>query len=326
MALQLYNLPTTHYNLQSTTYSFMNHSFLRVLKFAFQDFYRNFWLSLATITVLVLALLSVNILISLNAISSNIVASVKDKVDVSVFFKKEASAAAINNFQEKMKLMPEVKAAIFIAKDQALDSFKLKHEDDPAIMEALKEVGANPLLDTLVIKARNTEDYAKILAILSLEESQKIIKYQNYTDHQKIIDNVNSISNRVEKVSLILTAVFSLIALLIVFNAVRVMIYTHREEIAVMRLVGASNSFIRAPFLVEACLYSVFALILATAILYGLTIMAGPYLNSFLETYNFSLANYFNQNFVKIFLSELAAVALLNIVSSGIAVGKYLKV
>ncbi|MBI5077456.1 FtsX-like permease family protein [Candidatus Falkowbacteria bacterium] len=304
----------------------MNHSFLRVLKFAFQDFYRNFWLSLATITVLVLALLSVNILISLNAISSNIVASVKDKVDVSVFFKKEASAAAINNFQEKMKLMPEVKAAIFIAKDQALDSFKLKHEDDPAIMEALKEVGANPLLDTLVIKARNTEDYAKILAILSLEESQKIIKYQNYTDHQKIIDNVNSISNRVEKVSLILTAVFSLIALLIVFNAVRVMIYTHREEIAVMRLVGASNSFIRAPFLVEACLYSVFALILATAILYGLTIMAGPYLNSFLETYNFSLANYFNQNFVKIFLSELAAVALLNIVSSGIAVGKYLKV
>lgn len=304
----------------------MNHSFFRVLKFAFQDFYRNFWLSLVTITVLVLALLSVNILISLNAISSNIVASVKDKVDISVFFKKEASPAAVNNFQEKMKLMQEVKSAIYIAKDQALDSFKSKHEDDPAIMEALKEVGANPLLDALVVKARSTEDYAKILAMLSLEENQKIIKYQNYTDHQKIIDNVNLISQKVEKISLVLTAIFSLIALLIVFNAVRVMIYTHREEIAVMRLVGASNSFIRAPFLVEACLYAAFATVLATAILYGITVMSGPYLNSFLETYNFNLAHYFNQNFIAIFVSEFVAVALLNIISSGVAVGRYLKV
>lgn len=281
---------------------------------------------MVTITVLVLALLSVNILISLNAISDNIVAAIKEKVDISVFFQKTASAAAVNNFVEKIKTMPEVKTTVFIAKDQALETFKVKHEDDPVIMEALKEVSGNPLSDTLIIKAQNTDDYHKVLAVLSSEESQKIIKYQNYTDHQKIIERVNSLSGKVEKIGLGLTALFALIAVLIVFNAIRVTIYTHREEIAVMRLVGASNSFIRAPFLVEATFYAVFAVALSTVVLYGLIIMLGPYLGVFLETYSFNLAHYFNRNFVQIFSAELGAAALLNIISSGIAIGRYLKV
>ena len=304
----------------------MNYSLLRILKFAYQDFYRNFWLSLVTITVLVLALLSVNVLISLNAISDNIVSAVKEKVDISVFFQKSASAAAINNFVEKIKAMSEVKTTVFIAKDQALETFKVKHEDDPVIMEALKEVGGNPLSDTLIIKAQNSEDYNKILSVLSAAESLKIIKYQNYTDHQKIIERVNALSGKVEKVGLGLTVLFALIAVLIVFNAIRVTIYTHREEIAVMRLVGASNSFIRAPFLVEAIFYAAFAVALSIAVLYGLIMLSGPYLSSFLETYNFNLAHYFSQNFVQVFSAELAAAALLNVISSGIAVGRYLKV
>ena len=267
-----------------------------------------------------------NVLISLNAISDNIVSAVKEKVDISVFFQKSASAAAINNFVEKIKAMSEVKTTVFIAKDQALETFKVKHEDDPVIMEALKEVGGNPLSDTLIIKAQNSEDYNKILSVLSAAESLKIIKYQNYTDHQKIIERVNALSGKVEKVGLGLTVLFALIAVLIVFNAIRVTIYTHREEIAVMRLVGASNSFIRAPFLVEAIFYAAFAVALSTAVLYGLIMLSGPYLSSFLETYNFNLAHYFSQNFVQVFSAELAAAALLNVISSGIAVGRYLKV
>ncbi|NQT50079.1 ABC transporter permease [Candidatus Kuenenbacteria bacterium] len=304
----------------------MTHSSFRILKYAFQDFGRNIWLSLVTITVLVLALLSVNILVSLNAISDSVVTSVKDKVDVSVFFKTDVPQAQVDNFQEKIRKMPQVKETVFISKEQALDSFKEKHKDDASILEALREVEKNPLLDALIVKAQNIEDYNQILNVLNLQENQEIIKYQNYTDHKKIISRVNLLSEKVENVSLGLTIIFALIAVLIVFNAIRVTIYTHREEISVMRLVGASNSFIRAPFLVESILFSIFSCLIAFALLYLIFGAIGPYLTSFLETYNFNLIEYYNSNFFAIFFAELGAVVLLNVVSSGIAIGRYLKV
>jgi cell division transport system permease protein len=304
----------------------MNYSFFRIIKFAIQDFYRNFWLSVVTITVLILALLSVNILVSLNAISESVVDSVKEKVDVSVFFKTDTPQAVINNFQEKIRNMSEVKETVFIAKEKALQSFRDKHQDDPAILEALKEVEKNPLLDALIIKAQNTEDYQNILATLSLPEHQEVIKYQNYTDHEKIISKISVISEKVKNFSLFLTIIFSVIAILIVYNAIRVTIYTHKEEIGVMRLVGASNSFIRAPFLVESIIFAIIAMALTIVLLYGIFTALGPYLGDFLETYNFSLIGYYLSNFLPIFGAQLGVVILLNIVSSGIAVGKYLKV
>ncbi len=304
----------------------MNYSFFRIIKFAIQDFYRNFWLSIVTITVLILALFSVNILVSLNAISDSVISSVKDKVDVSVFFQAETPQAVIDNFQQKIVAMDEVDSVLFIGKNEALDSFKEKHSDDPALMEALKEVEQNPLLDALIVKATDTAGYNKILSTLNLPENQEVIKYQNYTDHEKIINRVSVLSDKIRKFSLSLTVIFSIIAILIVFNAIRVTIYTHREEIAVMRLVGASNSFIRAPFLVEGIIFALVSVCLASIALYVCFIALTPYLSGFLETYNFSLIGYYQANFWQILLSQIGAVILLNIVSAGVAIGKHLRV
>ena len=301
------------------------HSFLRALSFALKDFWRNIWLSLVTITVLILALLSFNILISLNAVSGKIVASVKERVDVSVFFKPEVKQAQIDNFREKLKIMPEVKEVKFISKEVALEDFRSLHKDDVKINEALKELEKNPMVDTVVIKASSLEDYNKILNFIKLESNQEIIKYQNFTDHQKIIDRINSISDKVKKISITVTAIFALIAILIVFNAIRVMLYTYKEEITVMRLVGASDWFIRLPFLLESILYSIFATGIAFIMLYALFGALGPYLAAFFESYNFNLIQYYNEHFIVIFFSELGAVILLNIMSSGIAIRRYLK-
>jgi len=304
----------------------MSFAFLRALKFAFQDFYRNFWLSIVTITVLILALLSINVLVSLNAVSEKMISSVKDKIDISVFFKREITQSKIDNFQEKIKKLPEVKETNFIAKNQALETFKLIHKDDASIMEALKEVEKNPLSDALIIKAQNTDDYEKILNILNQPANQEIIKYQNFTNHKKIIERVSILSDKVKKFGVGLSAVFSLIAVLIVFNAIRVTIYTHREEISVMRLVGASNSFIRAPFLLEAIIYSLVATGLTIGILYGAFTALSPYLGTFLGAYDFDLVTYYNNNFVMIFGLEFILAMVLNVVSSGIAIARYLKV
>ena len=151
----------------------MSFAFFRALKFAFQDFYRNFWLSIVTITVLILALLSINILVSLNAVSEKMISSVKDKIDISVFFKRGIVQSKIDNFQEKMKKLPEVRETNFIAKNQALEAFKLIHKDDASIMEALKEVEKNPLSDALIIKAQNTEDYKKRVSQIGKNRNKK---------------------------------------------------------------------------------------------------------------------------------------------------------
>jgi cell division transport system permease protein len=301
------------------------HSFLRALSFALKDFWRNIWLSLVTITVLVLALLSFNILISLNAVSGKIVDSVKERVDVSVFFKPEVQQAQIDNFREKVKQLPEVKEVKFISKETALENFRILHKDDPKINDALKELEKNPMVDTVVVKASNIEDYNKILDFIKLDSNQEIIKYQNFTDHQKIIDSINSISNKIKKISLAITGIFVLIAILIVFNAIRVMLYTYKEEITVMRLVGASAWFIRLPFLLESVLYSIFATGLAFLLLYAIFGALGPSLAAFFSSYNFNLIQYYNEHFLVIFFSQLGAVVFLNIVSSGIAIRRYLK-
>ncbi|HMB26274.1 MAG TPA: permease-like cell division protein FtsX, partial [Patescibacteria group bacterium] len=183
----------------------MKHTFFRAFKFAFQDFWRNIWLSLVTVTVLVLALLSVNVLISLNAISNSIINSVEKKVDISVFFKENVTEAQVDNFQEKIKSMSEVEESVYISKEKALADFREKHRGDKSIMEALRQVEENPLLDALVIRAKSTDDYSRILSTLSMGKNQELIKYQNYTDHKKIIEKVSVLRDKVKTFSISLT-------------------------------------------------------------------------------------------------------------------------
>jgi len=304
----------------------MNYSFFRALRYAFKDFGRNFWLSLVTITVLILALLSVNILVSLNALSETVISTVKEKVDISVFIKPDIDQAQIANFQDKLQKRPEVKEIVFVSKDVALADFKEQHKDDAKILEALKEVEKNPLADTLIVKANNIDDYKKILNFINLEENQDIIKYQNYTDHEKIITRVTEISKKAEEVSLAISLVFAIIAVLIIFNAIRVSVYTRREEVSVMRLVGASSSFIRLPFLLESVIYGLFAVVITFGILYAAFGAISPYLNVLLNSYSFNLVEYYNQNFVMLFMAEAGAVVLLSVLSSAVALGRYLKV
>jgi len=304
----------------------MNYSFFRALRYAFKDFGRNFWLSLVTITVLILALLSVNILICLNALSARIVSVVKEKVDISIFIKPDVEQAKIANLEERLKKRPEVKEVVFVSKEAALADFKEKHKDDPKILEALKEIDKNPLADSLIVKAKSIDDYNNILSFVNLEENQQIIKYQNYTDHEKIISRVNEISKKAEEVSLAVTLVFSIIAVLIIFNAIRVSVYTRREEVAVMRLVGASSSFIRLPFILESIIYGVFAVLISFGILYLCFSLINPYLDAMLANYSFNLIQYYNQNIVLLLCAEAGAVIVLSVLSSAVALGRYLRV
>lgn len=298
---------------------------LRVFKFALQDFWRNFWLSLATIFILVLALFSVNILISLKAISDNIIEVVKNKVDINIELITEATEADVGNFMVFLKNNPQVAEVKFVSREQVLEDFKNKNANNPYIQEALAELGENRFSNMLIIKAGNTSDYQNILEIIKSSEYQEIIKNNDFSDPQKIIVFVEDVDQKTESFGFFIAGIFILISFLIVFNTIRVTIYTHKDEIGVMRLVGATNGFIRAPYIITSIFYALAAMIIKVVLFYALLNVITPQLLSFFGEYGLDLVGYFNAGFFTIFGLELLAIIILNIMSSGFAVRRYLK-
>ncbi|PIR94552.1 hypothetical protein COT97_00730 [Candidatus Falkowbacteria bacterium CG10_big_fil_rev_8_21_14_0_10_39_11] len=301
-------------------------TFLRVLKFALQDFWRNFWLTLVTVSVLVLALFSVNILITLKAVSDNIIDSVHDKVDINIMLVSEATEVDVNNFKTFVSNTSEVDTVSFLSKEMVLEQFKQKNIGNPDIQSAISELEDNPFNDTLVVKAGDPSDYDLILQKIQASEYSSLVDNNDFSDPQKIISFVQSVSDKVEKFGIFIAVLFSLIAFLIVFNTIRVTIYTHKEEIGVMRLVGATNWFIRMPFILESVLYAFVALLINIGLIYLFINILTPYLGTFLANYDFDLTAYFSDRFLLIFGLEFVLAVVLTILSSAFAIRRYLKV
>jgi cell division transport system permease protein len=294
--------------------------------FAWQSFWRNFWLSLATITIIVLAFISINFLIVINIISNEAITVVKNKIDVSIYFRPDVPETKILEVKTYLSSLTQIQEINYVSQTDALDEFRKKHLQDPVIIQSLEELNSNPIGATLEVKAKNIESYPEIITVLNNSKYNDLILDKNFDDHKAYIEKIQSISNNIKTVGFLASGVFILIALLIVFNTIRVAIYTHRDEIAVMKLVGATNWFIRSPFLLEAVLYGIIACIIAILIVYPLINFIQPYLDSFFLSENFSITDYFNQNFWKIFGLELLIIILLNIIGSSIAIRRYLKV
>ena len=299
-------------------------SFLRVIKFSFQDIFRNIWLSLVTIIIIILALFSINMLISVDLISKAAVNSVKDKIDVNLYMKSTAEENQITALKARVSGLPQVKEVVYISKNEALESFQQKHQSNPEMIDALKELGNNPLTPILVIKPKNIDKYEDLIAGLNGIDSE-IIESKNFDDHKTILSKINGISSRVNEAGIFLSSIFIFITVLVVYNAIRVAIYTHKREITIMRLVGASGWFIRAPYLVSSVFYALFGVIAIILIFYPFLSLLQPYLETFFIDYQVYLISYFNQNFVRIFGLQLLAIAFVNMVASIIAVRKYSK-
>ena len=301
-------------------------SLYRITKFAWQNFWRNIWLSVITVFILVLTLFTISVLFTLNIVGDQAIKSVKEKVDIDLFFESEVAEDKIIATQAFLESQAEVKSVRYIGKDEALERFKEEHIDDPTIQEALDELEENPLSATLVVKAKEIESYPQIMVALDNSEYNYLIESRDFEDNQVVIDRLNTISDRIAQVGLIISALFALIAFLVVFNTIRVTIYTYREELGIMKLVGASNTFVRFPFVAESILYAVIASVVTIMIMYPLLAILSPYVNSFFQGYEFDMFAYFWQNFGKIFGLELLIALFLGVFSSMVAIGRYLRV
>ncbi|TAK05605.1 ABC transporter permease [Patescibacteria group bacterium] len=300
-------------------------SFFRVIKASLQDFVRNFWLSVVTTSILALALISVNILLVLNILAGVALDAVSQRISVSVYLKPTAGEEVVAAMKSSLLAQPSVMEVTVTSADEALRKLQERHPDNEAIQNAVSELGKNPLGPSLAVKARSTNDYPAILASLEHPSYAPYIQEKNFDDHRDLIARIRRISEKVERTAISVSALFAIISLLIVWNSIRITIYTHREEIGIMRLVGASAWFIRMPYIIEALLYSLLGTLIAAAVIFPLSGAVGPSIRNFFDGTQFDLLGFFEREGWRIFGIEFLVAAALTTITSGIAVGRYLK-
>ncbi len=300
-------------------------SLYRAFKFALLNFGRNIWLSLVTVFILLLTLFSITFSSTLNLVAKEAITLIKDRVDVSIYFADTALEEDVREVASALTSLPEVKDVTYITREEALEFFKEKNEDNPVIQETLDVLGTNPLGPTLVVKAKRIEDFPAIIAVLDRPEYAKLIQDRDFEENEQVIDRLSAVTSRLGQVGLLISLVFTIIAALVIFNTIRITIYTYREEISIMKLVGASNWFIRAPFILESVFYALLAGLLNIALILPLIGFSAPFFNSFFSGYGFNLVQFFQQNLWYIFGVQILIGIALSVVSSMIAISRYLR-
>ena len=300
-------------------------SLARIIKFGFQDVWRNFWLSLATIMILVLTLFSVDLLLALRIIGQAAVDNLKNRVDVSIYLKQGVPEDKILNLKARLANLNNVQEVNYISQSAALESFQRRHQSDPEILQALQELDQNPLAPTLTVKPKDPDHYEELVEELD-QIQDPIIESRNFQDNKKLLDKINYITDKINNAAIIISSIFLLIMILVMFNSVRLAIYSHRQEIIIMKLVGASNFFIKAPFLFSSLIYTFMGVVLTVVIFYSFLTVLQPYLDTFFFGYNIDLITYFNGHWLEIAGLQFVGAAIINLLASYIAVGKYSKI
>lgn len=295
----------------------------RIIKYGFQIFWRNSLVSLTAIVVMALALLVFHLLIISDLITKEIISTLYDKIDIAVYFKTNTSEDNILQVQDALKNLKEIKGVEYISQAKALDLFKDRHKEDPTITQAITELGENPLLASLNVRANDPEYYKDIAAYLGNDNLANLVEKVTYNQNRGAIDKLVNIVKTFRKLGLGLTIFLALTAALVTFNTFRLAIYSNREEIGIMRLVGSSNKFINGPYVVNGILYGIIAAAISFLVIVPIIFLVSPYLNVFIPELNLSA---FFVSHILIFLSaQLIFGVFLGIVSSALAVRRYLK-
>lgn len=301
----------------------------RVIKAGGVSFTRNGLVSVASTLVMTVTLSVILSLLFTGALLQSTLQSIKDKVDVNVYFETTATESQILTLKAELDKQPEVAATTYTSPDQALAQFRARHQDNELVMNALDEIGTNPLEANINIRAKDPSQYQAIADFIQTENAtgnntQGIVSKISYLENKAAIDTLSKIIQSSERLGLIVAIFFILVSILITFNTIRLAIYTSRDEIAVMRLVGASSRYIKGPFVIVGIIYGLLSAIITIALAYPVVYWVGP------MTYNLgtglNLFSYYLSNFFAIAGIVIGAGVVLGIIASYLAVRKYIRV
>ena len=302
----------------------------RILRSGFVGFWRNAFVSFSSTLVMAFTLFVMGSLIFLGAMLDTSLTQLRDKVDINVYFLTTAPERQILDLKTQIERLPEVDLVQYVSREEALREFRLRHEDDQLILQALDELGDNPLGANLNIKAKEISQYEGIAKFLdsqnalSTNSEIQIIDRVNYSQNKVAINKLNSIIDSIETLSFTVALLLIIISVAMTFNTVRLAIFTSKDEISVMKLVGANNKYVRGPFVVEGALSGIISAFIALILFYPLTLWLGPATETFFG--GISIFDYYLNNFGQIFLIMFTTGIILGGGSSYLAVRRYLKI
>lgn len=303
--------------------------FKRVSRYGLIGFFRNGFVSLAAILIMTITLfVGASLLIGGAALQATLV-GLTEKVDVNVYFLTTAPEERIIDLKKSIEALPETALVEYTSRDVAIQRFRERHKNDQLTLQALDELGENPLGASLAIRAKETSQYETIAKFLDASPSaqgvgeERIIERVNFSQNKAAIDRLSDIIGTVRTLGSAVAIFLSIASILIAFNTIRLAIYTSRDEIGVMKIVGADHWYVRGPFMIAGVLYGVTAGILVLLILYPLSLYLAGSSRAFFG--NFDTLTYFTSNFQLLFLATVGVGVLLGAVSSFLAVHRYLK-
>lgn len=300
-------------------------NFKRVFNFAVNDFSRNKGISIAAIFVLTVTIMLVTGLFFFQGIANYLTSEIQNKIDITAYFNDNAKEEDILSVKEEiLKTSSNIKDIKYVSKDQALLSFNEKHKDNPVLSQALKEVGDNPFLPSLdIITNGDPNQYAQIANILQTSDFSKIINKVDFSQKKDTIEKVYSITSSINIFGIILGIILIIIAVLVVFNTIKLAIDNSKDEISTMKTVGASDWFIRGPFMIQGIIYGVISFLIcfllsaifSFALSYKMTIILS----------GFNIFSYFLTNWWIFILIQLGFGIGVGAISASIVVKKYLE-
>jgi len=296
----------------------------RIIKYGWNNFVRNGWLSFSTIAIMILALLVLEGLIIFNIISKAAITSIENKVDITVYFQSNVNEDNILNIKKSLEGLNDVQFVDYVSQNEALAKFKSLHAGDEAISKTLDLLDTNPLLPSLNIKAKDIRNYESIVSYIQSKDLKDMIYKINYGQNALVINRLVQLIDNLKAGGLILTVFLSFLSAAVTFNTIRMAIFSNREQIEIMRLVGASNKFVRGPYIVEGIIYGFLAAVISFLIMIPVIDVLSKPINNFVP--EISLKNYFSENFIQLLFYQVLFGVFLGVVSSIIATRKYLKV
>lgn len=294
-----------------------------------KNFIRGGAVAAATVLIMTVTLAIISSLVFLSALLSYTLDTIKEKVDVSIYFVTTASEKDILAAKEKIEKLPQVESVSYTFAGDALVAFRARHENDQLTLQALDELGVNPLDASLSVHAKDPSEYESIVHFLESSPvlsvgGVSLIDRINYAQNKEVIDRLSLAIRATQEIGFAVVVLFAIASILIAFATIRLAIYTAKDEIAVMRLVGASNAYIQGPLIVTGIITGVIAAILVLLLLWPVTWYVGVKTTGWFG--GFSIASYYGQHFALIFSIIMLSGIMLGGIASVLAIRKYLKV
>jgi len=263
----------------------------------------------------------------LNTLTNEAIQAVKSKVDISLYFKPEVSREQILKIEQDLTAFEKVKDVTYVSKEESLEKLRDRFKGDVSIIESLSELESNPLGDTLMVTAKDTGDYPDILDYIDSQKKYAgLIQYRNYEDSAHVIERITDLARKIKKAALFISIIFVVIVMSVLMNSLRVAIYSHREEMGIMRLVGATNWFIRGPFWVESILYVLISSILTALILFPIMTSLDPQVALLFGSYHFRLSEFYSAHVISLWLKLFIGTSVLSVIATSMAMRRYLRV